>query len=103
MICRILTPRTLALVCLFSRDALFIVINFFLRSVGYAWRSADGSNNNVNMPDMGKAGTPYARSVQQTHPLPKHELPDAGLVFDTLRISLQNEKLRRLKKIVVDS
>jgi cytochrome P450 len=51
---------------------------------GYAWRSADGSNNNVNMPEMGKAGTPYARSVQQTHPLPKHELPDAGLVFDSL-------------------
>ncbi|KAF7370587.1 Heme peroxidase [Mycena sanguinolenta] len=51
---------------------------------GYAWRSADGGNNNVNMPEMGKAGTPYARSVQQTHPLPKHELPDPGLVFDTL-------------------
>ncbi|KAJ6515136.1 linoleate diol synthase [Mycena vitilis] len=51
---------------------------------GYAWRSADGSNNNVNLPEMGKAGTPYARSVQQSHPLPKHELPDAGLVFDTL-------------------
>ncbi|KAJ7442287.1 linoleate diol synthase [Mycena latifolia] len=51
---------------------------------GYAWRSADGSNNNVNMPEMGKAGTPYARSVQQTHPLPKHELPDSGLIFDTL-------------------
>ncbi|KAJ7765440.1 linoleate diol synthase [Mycena maculata] len=51
---------------------------------GYAWRSADGSNNNVNMPEMGKAGTPYARSVQQTHPLPKHELPDPGLVFDSL-------------------
>ncbi|KAF7343731.1 Heme peroxidase [Mycena sanguinolenta] len=51
---------------------------------GYAWRSADGGNNNVNMPEMGKAGTPYARSVQQTYPLPKHELPDPGLVFDTL-------------------
>lgn len=36
------------------------------------------------MPEMGKAGTPYARSVQQTHPLPKHELPDSGLIFDTL-------------------
>ncbi|KAJ7890508.1 linoleate diol synthase [Mycena olivaceomarginata] len=46
---------------------------------GYAWRSADGGNNNVSIPDMGRAGTPYARSVQQTHPLPKHELPDAGL------------------------
>ncbi|KAJ7898460.1 linoleate diol synthase [Mycena leptocephala] len=51
---------------------------------GYAWRTADGSNNNVNLPDMGKSGTPYARSVQQAHALPKHELPDAGLVFDTL-------------------
>ncbi|KAJ7115970.1 linoleate diol synthase, partial [Mycena epipterygia] len=50
----------------------------------YAWRTADGSFNNVNMPEMGKAGTPYARSVQQTHPLPKHELPDSGLIFDTL-------------------
>lgn len=27
---------------------------------------------------------PYARSVQQTHPLPRNTLPDAGLVFDTL-------------------
>ncbi|KAJ6591567.1 linoleate diol synthase [Mycena vulgaris] len=51
---------------------------------GYAWRTADGSYNNVNMPDMGKAGTPYARSVQQAHPLPKHELPDSGLIFDSL-------------------
>ncbi|KAJ7131370.1 linoleate diol synthase [Mycena epipterygia] len=50
----------------------------------YAWRTADGSFNNVNMPEMGKAGTPYARSVQQAHPLPKHELPDSGLIFDTL-------------------
>lgn len=33
---------------------------------------------------MGKAGMPYARSVQQTHPLPRNTLPDAGLVFDTL-------------------
>lgn len=36
------------------------------------------------MPEMGKAGTPYARSVQQAHPLPANELPDAGLLFDTL-------------------
>jgi hypothetical protein len=33
---------------------------------------------------MGKAGTPYARTVPQTHPLPKNALPDPGLVFDTL-------------------
>ncbi|KAF7294502.1 Heme peroxidase [Mycena kentingensis (nom. inval.)] len=50
----------------------------------YAWRTADGGQNNVNVPDMGRAGTPYARSVQQSHPLPKHEMPDASLVFDAL-------------------
>ena len=33
---------------------------------------------------MGKAGMPYARSVQQMHPLPLNRLPDASLVFDTL-------------------
>ena len=33
---------------------------------------------------MGKAGMPYARSVQQMHPIPRNTLPDAGLVFDTL-------------------
>ena len=30
-----------------------------------------------------KAGTPYSRSVQQSNPLPKNQLPDPGLVFDT--------------------
>ncbi|KIP10018.1 hypothetical protein PHLGIDRAFT_101881 [Phlebiopsis gigantea 11061_1 CR5-6] len=55
----------------------------------YAWRTADGSGNNISDPDMGKAGTPYARSVQQSHPLPQKALPDAGLVFDTL---LRREK-----------
>ena len=50
----------------------------------YQWRTADGSNNNVDVPDMGKANTPYSRSVQQSHPLPSSELPDAGLIFDTL-------------------
>ncbi|KAF7309764.1 Heme peroxidase [Mycena indigotica] len=50
----------------------------------FAWRTADGGNNNVNAPDMGRAGTPYARSVQQSHPLPRHELPDASLLFDAL-------------------
>ncbi|KII87382.1 hypothetical protein PLICRDRAFT_253826 [Plicaturopsis crispa FD-325 SS-3] len=55
----------------------------------YAWRSADGSSNNINLPDLGKAGMPYSRSVQQNHPLPADSLPDAGLVFDTL---LRREK-----------
>ncbi|KAF8916280.1 heme peroxidase [Mucidula mucida] len=55
----------------------------------YKFRAADGSNNNILAPDMGKAGTPYSRSVQQIHPLSPKDLPDAGLVFDTL---LQREK-----------
>ncbi|KAI0059711.1 linoleate diol synthase [Artomyces pyxidatus] len=50
----------------------------------YSYRSADGSYNNITDPDMGKAGTPYARSVQGTRPLSRNTLPDAGLVFDTL-------------------
>jgi hypothetical protein len=40
---------------------------------------------------MGKASMPYARSVQQTHPMPRNTLPDAGLVFDTL---LKRQKVR---------
>ncbi|KAH9940835.1 heme peroxidase [Epithele typhae] len=55
----------------------------------YAFRTADGSNNDPSNPDLGKAGTPYSRSVTQTHPLPVNELPDPGLVFDTL---LRREK-----------
>jgi linoleate 10R-lipoxygenase len=50
----------------------------------YAFRSADGSNYNPLFPSLGKAGSPYARSVPGLTPLPKHALPDAGLVFDTL-------------------
>ncbi|KAI9464255.1 heme peroxidase [Boletus coccyginus] len=50
----------------------------------FAFRTADGSNNNPDYPDLGKAGTPYARSVQQGNPLPRNQLPDAGLIFDTL-------------------
>ncbi|KAH9967528.1 linoleate diol synthase [Russula dissimulans] len=36
----------------------------------YSYRMPDGSYNNLSDPDMGKAREPYARSVQQTHPLP---------------------------------
>ncbi|KAH7914862.1 heme peroxidase [Hygrophoropsis aurantiaca] len=50
----------------------------------YAFRTADGSNNNPDVPDMGKAGLPYSRSVQQGNAMPKDQMPDAGLVFDTL-------------------
>lgn len=50
----------------------------------YAWRQPDGSHNNPHNPDLGKAGTPYARSVQGATPMPQAELPDPGLIFDTL-------------------
>ena len=50
----------------------------------YAFRSADGSGNNPLFPNLGKAGTPYARSIQGRHPLPPNTLPDPNLVFDSL-------------------
>ncbi|KAG2364875.1 putative linoleate diol synthase [Suillus spraguei] len=55
----------------------------------YQFRAADGSSNNPDAPNLGKAGTPYARSVQGSNPLPRNQMPDAGLVFDTL---LRREK-----------
>ena len=59
----------------------------------YAYRTADGSYNNISDPNMGKADLPYARTVQQAHPLPRNMLPDAGLVFDSL---LRREKVEAL-------
>lgn len=50
----------------------------------YQFRSADGSGNNVSIPDLGKAGMPYSRSVQATHALVASELPDAELVYQSL-------------------
>ncbi|ELU37245.1 linoleate diol synthase [Rhizoctonia solani AG-1 IA] len=50
----------------------------------YRFRAADGGNNNLLIPDLGRAGTPYSRSVPQTHPLPPAELPDPELVFECL-------------------
>jgi len=56
----------------------------------HQFRTADGSNNNPAFPDLGKAGTPYARSVQRSNPFPQNQMPDSGLVFDTL---LRREKV----------
>jgi len=50
----------------------------------YQFRKADGSNNNVELPNVGRAGMPYARSVQGRNGLPRTSLPDSGLVFDAL-------------------
>lgn len=50
----------------------------------YAYRAADGSNYNPLSPTLGKAGSPYARSVPSANFVPNSALPDPGLVFDTL-------------------
>ncbi|PLB52792.1 heme peroxidase [Aspergillus steynii IBT 23096] len=49
----------------------------------YAYRSADGSNNNPTLPWLGAANTPYARSIAPLTIQPGG-LPDPGLVFDCL-------------------
>ena len=56
----------------------------FVPRMPFEFRSADGSNNNPLAPEMGKAGTSYARTVQAKHPVARNTLPDPGLVFDTL-------------------
>lgn len=52
--------------------------------VKYAYRAADGSNYNPLFPTLGKAGSPYARSVPSANIVPNSALPDPELVFDTL-------------------
>jgi len=54
------------------------------KSVNYAYRSADGSEYNPLIPSMGKAGSPYARSVPSLRCLSPAALPPADLVFDQL-------------------
>ncbi|KAI5804623.1 heme peroxidase [Peziza echinospora] len=49
----------------------------------FQFRQADGSYNNIMSPDLGKAGTPYARTVRtETQPLGAR--PDPGQLFDLL-------------------
>ena len=49
----------------------------------FKYRMADGSNNNIMYPNLGKAGSPYARTVDpQT--LQPGTLPDPGVIFDSL-------------------
>lgn len=61
------------------------------RPQGFAWREADGSNNNLLIPQLGAAHTAYARSVTATRPMFRQSLPDPAVVFDTL--------LKRTKKV----
>jgi linoleate 10R-lipoxygenase len=50
----------------------------------HCFRQADGGGNNLYLPDLGRAGLPYARSVQGRGGLPEASLPDPGLIFDTI-------------------
>ncbi|CAF1321375.1 unnamed protein product [Rotaria magnacalcarata] len=55
----------------------------FLTQVGYQWRSADGSGNNLAFPDIGKSGQTYVQNCRSKRS-PTNDLPDPGLVFDEL-------------------
>ncbi|KAJ4490906.1 heme peroxidase [Lentinula aciculospora] len=50
----------------------------------HSFRHADGGGNNLQVPNMGRAGTPYARSVQSKWCSSSFSLPDPNLVFETL-------------------
>ncbi|KAL8793128.1 MAG: hypothetical protein Q9195_004240 [Heterodermia aff. obscurata] len=47
----------------------------------YKFRTADGYNNNLVLPELGRAGSAYARSVTPMDELPA-ALPDASTIFD---------------------
>ncbi|KAI9661338.1 MAG: hypothetical protein M1831_003071 [Alyxoria varia] len=47
------------------------------------YRSADGSNNNLIMPEIGAANMPYARTVKPSN-FGTAVLPDPGVIFDSL-------------------
>jgi hypothetical protein len=49
----------------------------------YRYRTADGSYNNIYMPDLGKADTPYARTTKPEL-IQNVALPDPGTLFDEL-------------------
>ncbi|CAI6260103.1 unnamed protein product [Periconia digitata] len=49
----------------------------------YQYRSADGSFNSLKHPQLGAAGTPYARTVKPNM-MQTPALPDAGVVFDSV-------------------
>lgn len=49
----------------------------------YQYRSADGSNNSLVHPQLGAAGTPYARTVKPSM-MQTPARPDPGVVFDSI-------------------
>jgi hypothetical protein len=94
-----LLEKTIQAACSFDKDspaASFLTHNMLdklwtnlqhppMSYMGDAWRyrMADGSHNNILYPDLGKAGSYYARSVVPTR-APSAALPDPGDVFDLL-------------------
>ncbi|ORZ11460.1 heme peroxidase [Absidia repens] len=55
----------------------------FINFAGFHFRTADGSYNCIQNPDMGKAGSYYARTVNSMAPV-NEQLPPAHLVFERL-------------------
>ncbi|KAF7872129.1 hypothetical protein EAF04_003054 [Stromatinia cepivora] len=49
----------------------------------FMYRDADGGNNNIRMPELGRAGTAYAKNVNAVR-MKKKNLPDPGELFDGL-------------------
>ncbi|KPM39214.1 Psi-producing oxygenase A [Neonectria ditissima] len=49
----------------------------------FRYRAADGSNNNITYPNLGAAGSHYARSVAPKHQGPLN-LPDPSVIFESL-------------------
>ena len=49
----------------------------------FVYRQPDGSKNNYALPDIGKAGMPYARTVTPKT-LRAGAMPDPGVIFDTV-------------------
>ncbi len=55
----------------------------FQNQAGYQWRSADGSNNNLTLPNIGKSGEKYIQDCLSQRPQ-ADLLPNPALIFDEL-------------------
>jgi hypothetical protein len=51
----------------------------------YQFRDADGANNNIDHPDLGQAGTAYARSARSSA-IQNIGLPEPEDIFDTIMV-----------------
>ncbi|KAF8272643.1 heme peroxidase, partial [Lactarius quietus] len=60
------------------------------KSVNYAYRSADGSEYNPLLPSMGKAGSPYARSLLKRDVFKEHPGGISSLFFAFAELIIHN-------------